>query len=97
MENNIFLNAIKEEQKKNLRFMLIESCENGKVLAVKNCSENCDYMLHDLAEKADEKNVFICLYDSKNEDAGVLKSACDFIKKAGLQLIGNTSWIPSFA
>ena len=94
-ETNLWLNAVREQQKNNQRFMLIMSVKNEKVLSVWNNSQNCDYMLYDMSKNQDD--IYACLYDSKSENKKALKEALDFIDESGMKLVGNTSWIPSFS
>ncbi len=93
-ETNLYLQSIKEEQKKNQRFMLVESVTKGKVLSVWNNSQNCDFMLYDMSK---DNDIYACLYDSLVEDKDSLKDALDYIVENNMPLVGNTKWIPTFA
>lgn len=93
-ETNLYLQNIKEEQKKNQRFMLIEAVDKQKVLSVWNSSQNCEFMLYDMSK---DNNIYSCLYDSLVENKESLKEALDYIAEYGMALVGNTKWIPAFA
>lgn len=93
-EKDLYLLSIKEEMKNNLRFMLIMSFKTEKVLCVKARSQDCDWMQHDMAKSTED--VYACLYDSESDDSDELESALEYIAEAGMRLVGNLSWIPSF-
>lgn len=94
-EKNLFLQSIKEEQRNNQRFMLVMSVRKERVLSVWNSSQNCDYMLFDMAKTNDD--TFVCLYDSQIEGKNNLKEALEFISNQEIRIVGNTKWIPTFA
>ena len=93
-EKDLYLLSIKEEMKNNLRFMLIMSLKTEKVLGVKATSQHCDWMQYDMAKSTED--VYACLYDSESDDSDELEFALEYIAEAGMRLVGNLSWIPSF-